>query len=187
MLKMRTYTKTGDQGQTALIGGKRVTKNHPRIEAYGTIDELMSHTAMLMDMLTEEYDQVFLLWTLDRLMTVSSVLAADGGVMKKMPEITASDTSRIEDRIDEMENGLEPTDSFILPGGHVTVSQCHVTRTVCRRAERKIVGLMDEGFDVPAELTRWINRLSDYFFVLSRKIAKKMNVSTKKWLPVVYE
>ena len=182
---MKVYTKTGDKGQTALIGGKRIAKNHPRIEAYGAVDELMSHTALLMDMLENAHDKVFLLWILDRLMTASSVLAAEGDVSKKMPEITASDVSRMEHRIDEMESGLEPPDSFVLPGGHVTVSQCHVARTVCRRAERKIVGLMVEGFDVPAELTGWINRLSDYFFVLSRKIAKDLNISIKKWLPVV--
>jgi cob(I)alamin adenosyltransferase len=182
---MKVYTKTGDKGQTALIGGKRVAKNHPRIEAYGTVDELMSHAALLMDMLENAPDKDFLLWILDRLMTASSVLATEGDVTKKTPEITASDITRIEHRIDEMESGLEPLNSFILPGGHVALSQCHVTRTVCRRAERKIIGLIAEGFDVPAELTGWINRLSDYFFVLSRKIAKDLNISTKKWLPVV--
>ena len=184
---MKVYTKTGDRGQTVLIGGKRVAKNHPRIEAYGTVDELTSHSALLMDLLTDTHDRDFLLWILDRLMTASSVLAAEGDITKKMPKITASDITRIEHRIDEMERCLEPLDSFILPGGHVTLSQCHITRTVCRRAERKIVGLMDEGFDVPTELTGWINRLSDYFFVLSRNIAKNLNISTKKWMPVVCE
>jgi len=184
---MKVYTKTGDSGQTALIGGKRVTKYHPRIEAYGTVDELMSHTALLMDMLTDTHDKDFLLWILDRLMTASSVLATEGNVTKKIPEITVFDIALIEHRIDEMENWLESLDSFILPGGHVTVSQCHITRTVCRRSERKIVKLMDKGYDVPTELLEWINRLSDYFFVLSRKIAKDLNISIKKWLSVVCE
>ena len=184
---MKVYTKTGDQGQTTLIGGKRVMKNHPRIEAYGTVDELMSHTALLMDLLEDAHEKDFFQWILDMLMTASSLLASESDVTKKIPKITASDIVRIEHRIDEMGNGLAPLDSFILPGGHIAVSQCHITRTVCRRAERKIVELMDEGFDVPIELTGWINRLSDYFFVLSRKIAKDLNISIKKWLPVVYD
>ena len=184
---MKIYTKTGDHGQTALIGGKRAAKNHPRIEAYGTIDELMSHTALLMDMLNDRRDKDFLLWILDRLMTASSVLAAEGDVCKKMPEIATIDIAQVEQCIDEMENGLEPVECFILPGGHVAVSQCHVVRTVCRRAERKIVGLADQGYDVPTGLMQFFNRLSDYFFVLSRKIAKDLKVSTKKWLPLVNE
>ena len=182
---MKVYTKTGDKGQTSLIGGKRVAKNHPRIEACGTIDELMSHTALLMDMLADEQDKDFLLWILDRLMTASSVMAAEGEITKKMSQIAKSDTLRIEHRIDTMESELEPLDSFILPGGNMAVSQCHVTRTVCRRAERIIVGISVDGYDIPEELTEFINRLSDYFFVLSRKIAKNLNVSIKKWFPVV--
>ena len=182
---MKIYTKTGDKGQTALIGGKRVTKNHPRIEAYGTVDELTAHTALLMDMLADEQDKDFLLWILDRLMTVSAVLAIEGDLTKKIPGLASDDVTRVEHRIDEMENGLEPIDSFLLPGGHPAVSQCHVARTVCRRTERKIVGMVDDGDDVPAEVSELINRLSDYFFVLSRKIAKNFNMSQKKWKPVV--
>ena len=182
---MKVYTKTGDQGQTALIGGKRVSKSHPRIEAYGAVDELMAHTALLMDMLTDAYDKDFLLWTLDRLMCASAALAAEGNTPKKIPKPTASDVARIEHCIDEMESDLEPIHSFILPGGCAVASQCHVARTVCRRAERRIVALTDENHDVPPEVKEFINRLSDYFFVLSRKIAKDLNISTKKWLPVV--
>ena len=184
---MKVYTKTGDKGQTALIGGKRAAKNHPRIEAYGTVDELMAHTALLMDLLSDERDRDFLLWILDRLMTASSMLATEDNTTKNIPKMITSDTIRIEQCIDEMESGLEPTDSFILPGGHPAVSQCHVARTVCRRAERVIVGLTADGYDVPDEITGLINRLSDYFFVLSRKIAKEKNISIKKWLPVVGE
>jgi len=182
---MKVYTKTGDKGETSLIGGKRVTKNHPRIEAYGTVDELMANTALLMDMLTNEQDKVFLLWILDRLMTTSSMLAAEGDVTKKIPIILPNDTIQLEHRIDEMENDLEPPKSLILPGGNIPLSQCHVARTVCRRAERKIIGLIDDGYNVPTDVIEFINRLSDYFFVLSRKIAKDFNISTKKWIPVV--
>ena len=182
---MKVYTKTGDKGQTALIGGKRVSKNHPRIEAYGTVDELMAHTALLMDMLTDEQEKDFLLWVLDRLMTVSAVLAAEGDVTKKMPKLAAADITWVENRIDEMENKLESSRYLLLPGGHPAVSQCHVARTVCRRAERKIVGLIDNGYEIPSEIPELINRLSDYFFVLSQKIAKKFNITQKKWIPVV--
>ena len=182
---MKVYTKTGDKGQTALIGGKRVTKNHPRIEAYGAVDELMSHSALLMDMLTDEHDRDFLLWIIERLMTASSVLAAEGDVKKKIPQLSTTDISYLEQRIDKMDCNLEPMNSFILPGGHVAVSQCHVTRTVCRRAERKIVGLIDDGYDVSDEVSGFINRLSDYFFVLSRKISKNLNISEKNWIPFV--
>ena len=181
---MKVYTKTGDTGQTSLIGGMRVNKNHPRIEAYGTVDELMANTALLMDMLTDAYDKDFLLWVLDRLMTISSMLAAEGKT-KKIPLIAFEDTVLIEERIDEMENSLEPPKSLILPGGNISLSQCHVARTVCRRAERRIFGLVDDGYYVQEEIQVFINRLSDYFFVLSRKIAKDFNILTKKWIPVV--
>jgi len=184
---MKIYTKSGDKGQTELIGGKRVAKNYPRVEAYGTIDELMAHTALLMDLLTDGRCKDFLLWILDRLMTASSVLATEGHATEKNPKLATTDITQIEQCIDEMETGLEPTDSFILPGGHVAISQCHVTRTVCRRAERVIAGLTVNGCEVPDELTGFINRLSDYFFVLSRKIAKDMNISIKKWFPIVSE
>ncbi len=180
---MKVYTKTGDKGQTALIGGKRVAKNHPRIEAYGTVDELIAHIALLSDMLENENDKDFLFWISDRLMTLSALLAAESDVAKKMPELTAEDTALLERRIDETENGLEPLKSFILPGGHPAVSECHVVRTVCRRAERVIVGLEDE-YSVPNEVNRYINRLSDYFFVLSRKIAKDFNITPKIWTPI---
>jgi len=173
---MKIYTKTGDKGQTALIGGRRVAKNHPRIEACGAVDELMAHAALLMDLLENARDKDFLLWVSDRLMTASSVLAAEDDVAKKIPKMATTDATRIENRIDEMESGLEPINSFTLPGGHVTVSQCHVARTVCRRAERRIVALADAGYEAPTEVTGFINRLSDYFFVLSRKVAKDFNI-----------
>ena len=179
---MKVYTKTGDKGSTALIGGKRVAKNHPRVEAYGTIDELMAHTALLMDHLENESDKEFLLWILDRLMTAASLLAAEGDVAKKIPKMTDCDVTKIEQRIDEIQGELGAPDKFfVLPGGNIAVSQCHVARTVCRRAERKIVTLTEAGFDVPTEITEFVNRLSDYFFVLSKKIAKKLKISTKKW------
>ena len=184
---LKVYTKTGDNGQTSLIGGKRVYKNHPRIEAFGMVDELMAHTALLMDMHTDCQDKEFLLWIIDRLMTVASVLATEGDVKKNLPQITSADVNRLEQCIDEMESDLEPVNSFILPGGHATVSQCHVARTVCRRAERNIVCLIETGCNVPTEITEFINRLSDYFFVLTKKMTKKLNIFTKKWISFVGE
>ncbi len=181
---MKIYTKTGDKGKTALVGGKRVAKNHPRIEAYGTVDELMAHTALLMDMLENQADKDFLLWVLDRLMTISSILAAEDDVVKQIPQLKEADVAGIEKRIDEMENGLQPLKSFILPGGHPVSSQCHVARTVCRRTERVIVDLETEYF-VPDTVKEYINRLSDYFFDLSRKILKDFNITPKKWNPIV--
>ncbi|MDR1673651.1 MAG: cob(I)yrinic acid a,c-diamide adenosyltransferase [Bacteroidales bacterium] len=179
---MKVYTKTGDAGKTSLTGGKRVAKNHPRIEAYGTVDELMAHTALLMDMLDDDGDKKFLLWTLDRLMVVASVLATEEDSRKKIPALEEEDVIRVEQQIDGMECELEPLHSFVLPGGHIAVSQCHVARTVCRRAERTIVALEQ---DVPLPVNEWVNRLSDYFFVLSRKISKNFHVAIKNWTPIV--
>ncbi|MDR0714727.1 MAG: cob(I)yrinic acid a,c-diamide adenosyltransferase [Bacteroidales bacterium] len=179
---MKVYTKTGDNGVTSLIGGKRVAKNHPRLEAYGTVDELMSHTALLMDMIESESDKQFLSWTLERLMVLSAMLATDENPTKKIPVLTTDDVHRIEQKIDEMEGLLEPLRSFVLPGGHPAVSQCHVARTVCRRAERVIVALEQEH-ETPPVANELINRLSDYFFVLSRKLAEDLHVKQKKWMP----
>jgi cob(I)alamin adenosyltransferase len=185
-MNMKVYTKTGDRGKTALIGGKRVAKNHPRIEAYGTVDELMAHTALLMDLLETNDDKAFLLWVLERLMVVSSILAAEGDTAKKIPTLKAEDVVYVERKIDEMEGNLPPLRSFVLPGGHPAVSQSHVARTVCRRAERIIVAIETE-IEVPATVNEYINRMSDYFFVLSRKIAKDKNITLKNWTPVVNE
>ena len=179
---MKVYTKTGDKGQTSLIGGKRVSKNHPRVETYGTVDELMAHTALLMDMITDESEKEFLLWVLDRLMAASSLLAAEGEVKKRLPAMTTADVARLERRIDDMD---EKFTGFVLPGGNIASSQSHVARTVCRRAERNIVGLTEAGYDVQPGVSEFVNRLSDYFFVLSQKIAKDSNITTKKWKPVV--
>jgi cob(I)alamin adenosyltransferase len=183
---MKVYTKTGDTGTTSLTGGKRVAKNHPRLEAYGAVDELMAHTALLMDMTDHNADKDFLLWTLDRLMVVSAMLSTDSDTVKKIPLLDAADMLRIEQKIDEMEKGLEPLRYFVLPGGHVAVSQSHVARTVCRRAERVIVALGQEH-EVHPWVYEWMNRLSDYFFVLSRKLSKDLHVTVKNWIPVVRE
>lgn len=180
---MKIYTKTGDKGTTSLIGGKRVSKYHPRIEAYGTIDELISYVALLRDQDIDHEIKLFLIEIQDKLMNCASILAADCTDCKvKIPLILPSDTQKVELEIDKFENLLEPLTSFILPGGHQAVSLSHVCRTICRRCERIIIKLSEET-PVPEELIVYINRLSDFFFVLSRKIAKDLNIDQISWNP----
>lgn len=178
---MKVYTRTGDKGQTSLIGGKRVSKSHERIEAYGTVDELLSYVGLLRDLTGTEDLKRFLTHVQDRLMVCASVLAADCEDCEyKIPQIEDADIVELEREIDNMETKLEPISSFILPGGHPLVSHCHVARTICRRAERNVVGLSEKYF-VPEKVTRYINRLSDYLFVLSRMLAKDFNIKEIPW------
>lgn len=180
---MKIYTKTGDKGATSLIGGKRVPKYHPRIEAYGTVDELMAFIALLGDQSIPGRNREVLLEVLDRLMTCASILAADCSDCKvKIPELPYSDIEFLELEIDAMESQLEPLTSFVLPGGHEAVSLCHVARTVCRRAERLVTQLNEET-PVPENVIKYLNRLSDYLFVSSRYIAKFHNLEQIKWQP----
>ncbi len=182
---MKIYTKTGDKGTTSLIGGKRVSKDHPRIEAYGTIDELMAFIGLLRDQDIDHETKQFLIEVQVKLMNCASILAADCADCKvQIPAILHEDTQKVELEIDALDNLIEPLSSFILPGGHQIVSLCHVCRTICRRCERIIVKLSDET-PIPEELIIYINRLSDYFFVLSRKMAKEMNVEQIPWNPSI--
>ncbi len=180
---MKIYTKTGDKGETSLIGGKRIPKIHPQIEAYGTIDELMAHVALLKDMEIADDIKADLLFILDRLMTCASVLARgpDAGNIT-LPELNEQDIIFLEMGMDEMEKKLSPLNSFILPGGHIFVSHCHIARTVCRRAERSILRI-EEKVPGMEKVEKFLNRLSDYFFVLSRKIALDLNAEQVRWDP----
>ncbi len=180
---MKIYTKTGDKGTTSLIGGKRVAKYHPRIEAYGTVDELISNIGLLRDQDIDHEAKLFLIQIQDKLMNCASILAADCTDCKvKIPKILSEDIKTVELEIDKMETLLEPLESFILPGGHPIVSMCHICRTICRRCERIIIKLSEET-PVPDELIIYINRLSDFFFVLSRKAAKELNIDQIPWKP----
>ncbi len=180
---MKIYTKTGDKGKTSLIGGTRVPKHHQRIEAYGTIDELMAYIGLLCDEMQETGMRSVLLEIQDRLMTCASILAADCEDCEvKIPEIIPDDIEFLEKLIDAYEKELEPLRLFILPGGHVVASHCHIARTVCRRAER-IVTRLAENMYVPDAVIQYINRLSDYLFVLSRKILKDFNIEEIRWHP----
>jgi cob(I)alamin adenosyltransferase len=180
---MKVYTKTGDKGTTALISGKRVPKYHIRIEAYGTVDELMAYTGLLYDTMENDYHKKNLLTIQDRLMVCATILAADCTDCKfELPVITDSDIEFLEKEIDKIQNELSPLKSFILSGGHTVSSYCHIARTVCRRAERLAIQVNEtEGNTEYA--VKYLNRLSDYFFVLARKILKELNFNEIHWLP----
>lgn len=180
---MKIYTKTGDKGSTSLIGGRRVPKYHPRIEAYGTVDELMAFVALLRDQDIDTHWKGVLAEVLDRLMSCASILAADCSDCEvKIPQIPDSDIEFLEKKIDEMELQLDPLSSFVLPGGHTTVSLCHVSRTICRRTERLAIEL-GEDTPVPENVIKYINRLSDFFFVFSRLLAKELKIVQIPWVP----
>jgi len=180
------YTKTGDKGTTSLIGGARVPKYHSRIEAYGTLDELMAFVSLLREQNEIDHPTKLMLGEiLDRLMSCASILAADCSDCKvKIPQIYSSDFESLEKWMDSMDSELEPLTSFIIPGGHQTVSLCHVSRTICRRAERLAIKLAEET-PVPENVIVYLNRLSDYFFMLARFQAKKLNVEQIIWQPKV--
>ena len=180
---MKIYTKTGDKGQTGLIGGKRESKNDLRINAYGTVDELNAHVGLLRDLVEDEQVKLNLLEIQDRLFTAGSLLAVgQKGTKMKLPKLYKENINILESWIDSMDKSLPQMKTFVLPGGHVTVSTCHITRTVCRRAERLIVELSDE-VEVSELVVAYFNRLSDYFFTLSRKLTMDLNAEETPWIP----
>ncbi len=182
---MKIYTKTGDKGTTALIGGKRVPKNHIRIEAYGTTDELICFLAVLRDKKISKANSDFLLQIQEDLMVVSSLLAADcDDCLDNLPKLSDKSIVKLEKEIDKLESELPPLKAFLIPGGHEVVSACHVARTVCRRTERVVLTLAENG-EVPELILKYLNRLSDYFFVLARAFAKELNVGEIIWKPVL--
>ncbi|MCD9015339.1 cob(I)yrinic acid a,c-diamide adenosyltransferase [Parachryseolinea silvisoli] len=180
---MKIYTKTGDQGTTALFGGKRVSKDDLRIDTYGTIDELNSWIGLVRDQEVNQPRHATLVEIQDRLFTIGSILATEPGNTKvKIPALSEADTQQLEKEIDTMEAGLPPLRFFVLPGGHQAVSFCHLARTVCRRAERLAISLHHtEG--VPSEVIKYLNRLSDYLFVLSRQMTQNLNAPETPWKP----
>jgi cob(I)alamin adenosyltransferase len=180
---MKIYTKTGDKGQTSLIGGTRVPKHHVRIEAYGTIDELNSYLGLLRSLEIGDDVVKVLLEIQDRLFTIGSSLASDPVKSKmKIPILDEKDIVLLENEIDRMDEKLPALRSFILPGGHTTVSFCHIARCVCRRSERLITHLAEEE-EVDELVIKYVNRLSDYLFTLSRKLSYDLKVNEIKWSP----
>lgn len=182
-MTFKIYTKTGDKGETSLIGGVRVPKYHLRIESYGTVDELNSYIGLVKDMITDEHAKEVLYEIQDRLFTIGSVLASDPEKSKmKIPDLHETDVELLEKEMDAMDENLPELRSFILPGGHPAISTAHVARCICRRAERLVVHLSNES-QVPEIIAVYLNRLSDYLFVLSRKIATDFNVDEIPWRP----
>ena len=180
---MKVYTKTGDKGETSLFGGSRVSKGHLRIHAYGTVDELNSYIGLLSDLSPDESRNPELIRIQDRLFTLGALLATENEASKKrLPSITLEDISFLEASIDRMEASLDPIKTFVLPGGHPTVSYCHISRCVCRRAERICVELSEIN-KVEEFVIQYLNRLSDYLFVFSRHLTKILNVKETPWVP----
>ncbi len=180
---MRIYSKTGDKGKTSLLGGKRVPKYHLRIEAYGTVDELIAYIGLIRDQQISELLKNELIWVQDRLMVCASWLAADcDDCQDNLPKLFEEDITGLEKGIDRMDLELPPLQSFVLPGGHTTVSYTHIARNVCRRAERHVIKLYEES-EFPELVIRYLNRLSDYLFVLSRKLSKDLHIHEVKWQP----
>lgn len=184
---MKIYTKAGDLGKTSLIGGTRVPKSHIRIESYGTVDELNSFIGLLSDLLSDASIKADLKEIQDRLFTVGSSLACDPEKEPtlKIPDLKETDIQRLEWLMDQMNEVLPPMKSFILPGGHQAISTAHIARCVCRRAERWCVNLQEEDLFVEVLVIKYLNRLSDYLFVLARYIGHLNGVPDQPWKPRV--
>jgi cob(I)alamin adenosyltransferase len=178
---MKIYTKTGDKGQTSLIGGTRVSKAHLRIESYGTVDELNSYIGLVKDQKVNELRQDFLKEIQDRLFTIGASLASDPEKSKmKIPDLLESDVVSLEKEMDKMNEILPELRSFILPGGHPSVSYGHIARCVCRRAERLVIALSEQEF-VAELVIKYLNRLSDYLFTLCRMMHFELGVAEIPW------
>lgn len=180
---MKIYSKTGDKGETALLGGTRVSKSHLRIEAYGTVDELNSYIGLLRDQPVNQNRQDFLIQIQEILFTLGSSLAADpskGNIVK--PDLVDADIEMLEKDIDRIDAELPELKNFVLPGGHESVSICHIARCICRRSERLVVALSDESMVEPLVI-QYLNRLSDYLFTLSRKMSQELKAKEIPWKP----
>ncbi|WP_010136403.1 cob(I)yrinic acid a,c-diamide adenosyltransferase [Ochrovirga pacifica] len=187
---MKIYTKTGDSGTTSLFGGQRVSKANCRIDAYGTVDELNSYIGLLRDSIVSQHHREFLLAIQHKLFVLGAFLATpeesrvkkNGTNRLKIAAITKADVQVLEKEIDFLDPQLTPMTHFILPGGHPTVSHCHVARTISRRAERICV-LLQENEEGNIDIIAFLNRLSDYLFVLARMLSKELQVQEIKWIP----
>ena len=183
---MKVYTKGGDKGRTSLIGGERVLKTDCRVEAYGTVDELIAFTALLADKLASDDKFTAIVGQLRRvesqLMSVAALLAVGEGGADKVAALNANASQELEQAIDSMQEALPEITKFTIPGGDVRCSLCHVCRTVCRRAERAAICASQE-YDIAREVTIYLNRLSDYFYLLGRTITQMASVEEILWIP----
>ena len=183
----KIYTKTGDKGTTSLIGGTKVPKSHLRIEAYGTTDELNSYIGLCRDLLSDKQSRKILLEVQDRIFTIGSSLACDPIKEPKMriPDLKETDVILLENEMDRMNQSVAAMKFFILPGGHSILSHLHIARCICRRAERCCVRLELESLEVDPIIIKYLNRLSDYLFVLSRFTGSQLKVDEFSWKPRV--
>mgnify|MGYP001257470065 FL=1 len=187
---MKIYTKTGDTGTTALFGGTRVAKHHIRIESYGTVDELNSYIGLIRDQEIDLDIKEVLIDIQNKLFTVGAILATppeketlkNGKERLNIPKISEQDITRLETQMDKMNELLPQMTHFVLPGGHTTVSYCHIARCVCRRAER-ISTLLNEQQGIDPRVLKYLNRLSDYLFVVARKLSYDLKADEVKWIP----
>ncbi len=187
---MKVYTKTGDKGTTALFGGTRVPKHHIRIESYGTVDELNSYIGLIRDQDVQAEHKSLLIEIQDRLFVVGAILATapekevlkNGTQRLNIMRIGEEDITRLESEIDRIDGVVPPMTHFILPGGHTTVSYCHISRCVCRRAER-LVSHLNEIEPVDELVLKYLNRLSDYLFMLARMLTFELRAEEVKWIP----
>ena len=181
----KIYTKAGDLGKTSLIGGTKVLKSHIRIDTYGTVDELNSYIGLLGDQLPDLHSKTVIKEIQDRLFTIGSSLACDPEKepMMKIPDLLEKDILFLEKEIDKMHDVLPPMKFFILPGGHVAISTAHVARCICRRTERCCVNMMEHELFVDPLIIKYLNRLSDYLFVLARYIGLQLQVAEIAWKP----
>ncbi len=184
-MAFKIYTKTGDLGKTSLIGGTKVAKSHIRIESYGTVDELNSYIGLVSDCITHEPSKIVLKEIQDRLFTIGSSLACDPDKepLMKIPDLKEEDIVLLEKEIDSMNEALPVMKSFILPGGHMAVSTTHIARCICRRAERVCVNMQQHELFVEPLVIKYLNRLSDYLFVLARFIGQLLGVGEIPWRP----
>lgn len=182
---MKIYTKTGDKGTTSLIGGTKVPKSHLRIEAYGTVDELNSYTGLCKDLIGDKHSITILQEIQDRLFTIGSSLACDPEKEPKMkiPDLKEEDIDLLEKEMDKMTDEIPAMKSFILPGGHPVISHLHIARCICRRAERCCVRLETEQKEVEPIIIKYLNRLSDYLFILARYAGHLLNIPEIAWKP----
>lgn len=183
----KIYTKTGDKGKTSLLGGTKVSKSDLRIDTYGTVDELNSYIGLINDLISDEHSKNTLKEVQDRLFTIGSSLACDPvkEPLMKIPDLKEQDVEQLEKEIDSMTEKLPPMKNFILPGGHVAVSTTHVVRCVCRRAERLCVDMQEREMSIEPLIIIYLNRLSDYLFVLARYVAHLLNIQEIPWKPRV--
>lgn len=179
---MKIYTKTGDKGKTSLVGGTRVPKYHQRIEAYGTVDELNSYIGLIRSGEVEENEKQILIKIQNTLFNLGAVLALENEKKDKikLPQVNSDDVELLEKEIDKINEELPPLNNFILPGGNTVVSFCHIARCICRRVERLCVKLREENLTEDINL-HYLNRLSDYLFVLARKLSKDLKAEEIEW------